>query len=127
MKIRRKSALMTLQPVRRLIIATHTAVCNASRSLGISEDVALWSIIEYGLRNEKAHRDLEALRAKGDFHHLAHVLSADIEDIDLVFPDGYRQGALETCNHYRNSTVVSGAKNGRPQDLDTKRRAGLRI
>lgn len=66
---------------------THAAVCNAARSLGISEDVALWSIIEYGQRNEKVHRDLEALRAEGDFQQLAKVLSADIEDIDLVFSE----------------------------------------
>lgn len=49
---------------------THAVVCNASRSLAISEDVALWSIIEYGLRNEKVHRDLEALRAEGEFQQL---------------------------------------------------------
>lgn len=66
---------------------THAAVCNASRSLGISEEVALWSIIEYGLRNGKVHRDLEALRAEGDFQQLANVFSADIEDLDLVFSE----------------------------------------
>lgn len=64
---------------------THAAVYNASRSLGISEKVAVWSIIEYGLRNEKVYRDLEALRAEGDFQQLANVSSADIEDLDLVF------------------------------------------
>lgn len=59
----------------------------ASLGPGISEDLAIWSIIQYGLRNEKAHRDLEALRAAGDFRQLAQVYSADLEDVDLVFSE----------------------------------------
>lgn len=66
---------------------THAAVYNASRALGISEDLTIWSIIQYGLRNEKAHRELEALRAEGDFQQLAQVYSADLEDVDLVFSE----------------------------------------
>lgn len=75
---------------------THAAVYNASRSLGISEQVAVWSIIEYGLRNEKVYRDLEALRAEGDFQQLANVFSADIEDLDLVFSE-FRTDTNKEC------------------------------
>lgn len=73
--------------MRRLIIAPMLLFAIPPPSLGISEDVALWSTIENGLRNEKVHRDPEALRAEGDFQQLANVLSADIKDIDLAFSE----------------------------------------
>ena len=66
---------------------THAAVYNASQGLGISKYLAIWSIIQYGLRNEKVHQDLEALRAAGDYRQLAQVYSADLEDVDLVFSE----------------------------------------
>lgn len=67
--------------------STHAAVYNASQGLGVSEDLAIWSIVQYGERNNKIHRDPEALRAERDFQQLAQLLSADMEDIDLVFSE----------------------------------------
>lgn len=37
---------------------THIAVRGACRELGISESLAIWSIVEYGKRNVQMHRDL---------------------------------------------------------------------
>lgn len=63
----------------------YAVVCNVFCRLGNSEKVAIWSIIEYGLKNKKVHQDLKALRTKRDFQQLANVFFADIEGLNLVF------------------------------------------
>ena len=70
-----------------LALETHVAVQTACRELGISDDLAIWSIIQYGERNRPFHRDLDSLKAEGKFRKLALVLYTDLEDIDCVFSD----------------------------------------
>lgn len=98
---------------------THAAVCNTSRSLGILEEVAIWSIIEYGQRNEKVHQDLEALRAKGDFQQLANVLSADIEDLDFVFSESRTNTNKERLKSVIITKIQRWFWVGRMDDLKT--------
>lgn len=68
-------------------LGTHIAVRSACRDLGISESLAIWSIIQYGQRNTKMHQDLEGLISRGKFEKLAEVFYNDLDDIDSVFSD----------------------------------------
>lgn len=70
-----------------LAMKTHVAVQTACWELGISDDVAIWSIIQYEERNRAFHGDLDSLKAEGKFRKLALVLYTDFEDIDWVFSD----------------------------------------
>lgn len=70
-----------------LDLDTRVSVAMACRDLGILEDLAVWSIVEYGERNRKFHRDLDSLKANGDFCQLALVLYTDLEEIDCVFSE----------------------------------------
>lgn len=82
---------------------TYTIVCNVSRSLSILKEVAIWSIIEYGLGNKKFHQNLKALCAKRDFQQLANVFSADIKDLYLVFSES----CTDTDKKYLKSVITA--------------------
>ena len=66
---------------------TYSAVTIACRQLGIAEDLALWSIEEYGSRNQQAHAGLKMMRDTADFPLLAETLWTDLNDIDSTFSD----------------------------------------
>ncbi|MCJ1224440.1 hypothetical protein MMC12_001085 [Toensbergia leucococca] len=51
----------------------------------ISEELALWSIQEYGTRNREVHRDLNDLKRAGEFPLLASILCADRNDLSSTF------------------------------------------
>jgi hypothetical protein len=64
----------------------HLAIGNACHSLGISRELVLLSVKEYGDRNSEVHRDLGDLRKAGKFHILAKILFTDREELCLTFP-----------------------------------------
>ena len=70
-----------------LKIGTIIAIKMACEELGISEELARWSIEEYGIRNSLFHQEAERLKASGDFPQYAKVLKADLDDIDTVFSE----------------------------------------
>lgn len=71
----------------RLDLDTHTAVTIACKDLGISDTIAIWSIVEYGKRNQAFHRDFEILRDSGEWQKFADVLCTDLDDVDCVFSE----------------------------------------
>ena len=73
-----------LDPVKRDIIIAVSAACS---DIGISKELAVWSIIEYGFRNQQVHRDLEDLRENGKFPLLAKILYTDREELNLTFSE----------------------------------------
>lgn len=77
--------------IKRTGLSAHIAVRAACRDLGTNEELAIWSIIQYGLRNMKMHRDLEDLISGGKFNQLADVLQNDLDDIDCIFSE-FRSG-----------------------------------
>lgn len=66
---------------------TTVAVITACWDLGISKELAVWSIMEYGDRNLQVHRDLLDLRSEGKFPLLAKILCADRNDLDSTFSE----------------------------------------
>lgn len=84
-KGKKAHAAKSRRATESLDLDTRVSVSMACRDLGISEDLAVWSIIEYGERNQTFHGDLDSLKADGDFRQLALVLYTDLEDIDCVF------------------------------------------
>ena len=71
----------------RLDLDTYTAVTIACKDLGISDRTSIWSIIEYGKRNQAFHRDFEILRDSGEWQKFADVLYTDLDDVDCVFSE----------------------------------------
>ncbi len=63
----------------------HLAISYACHSLGISKELVLWSVKEYGESNAGVHRDLEDLRKAGRAQDLAKILFTDREELSLTF------------------------------------------
>ncbi|KAL9101816.1 MAG: hypothetical protein Q9163_002963 [Psora crenata] len=63
------------------------AVSRACQELGISEEMVVRSIMEYGRRNNFVHLNLADLRKEGDFHLLAKILYTDREGLSLIFSE----------------------------------------
>lgn len=81
-----------------LPLETHVAVQTACRELGISDDVAIWSIIQYGERNRAFHRDLDSLKAEGEFRKLALVLYTDLRsDTDKTLLKAIIRDEINRC------------------------------
>lgn len=81
----RKEAVRVGSDLSKLKRPTTAAVYVACADLGISEELAVWSIHEYGTRNRAAHRNLEDLKKEGEFHLLARILCADREELSSTF------------------------------------------
>jgi len=69
----------------KVTMPTTGAVYVACADLGISEDRAIWSILEYGTRNRSVHRDLNELKREGEFPLLASILCADRNELSSTF------------------------------------------
>lgn len=80
----RKEAVRTGVGLDKIKLPTFSAVYTACADIGISDEIALWSINEYGSRN-KVHRDLDDLKRKGEFPMLASVLCADRNELSSTF------------------------------------------
>ncbi|KAI9852455.1 MAG: hypothetical protein M1824_001909 [Vezdaea acicularis] len=65
----------------------HAAVHSACHQIGISTELATWSIIAYGRRNSLLHRNLDQLKEEGNYTRFAEVLYEDLADIDCVFSE----------------------------------------
>lgn len=74
-------------PIDSVEVDTHIAVRQACKDLGVSYELAVWSIKEYGTRNVQVHRDLSELAKSGKFLALAKILFTDKEDLDSVFSE----------------------------------------
>lgn len=74
---------------------TLSAVSNACRYLGLNDDVAVWSIKEYGKRNGLLHRDLKGMIEAGEYGKLARTLNADLRDIGPIFPPSEPEEGIE--------------------------------
>ncbi|KAL9098059.1 MAG: hypothetical protein Q9163_006204 [Psora crenata] len=64
---------------------TTAAIYTACNDLGITEELALWSIQGYGKRNSEVHRDLNEMKREGAFAMLALILCADRDDLSSTF------------------------------------------
>ncbi len=73
-----------LDPVR---LDTTIAISTACSDLGISKELTVWSIMEYGARNLQVPRDLVDLRKEGQFPLLAKILCADRDDLSSTFSE----------------------------------------
>jgi hypothetical protein len=47
-------------------------------------DLALWSIVEYGVRNRTIHRDLDVLKEERNFERLVKVSYEDRKGLDSI-------------------------------------------
>ena len=81
----RKEAVRVGADLKTVRLPTTVAVYIACADLGISEELALWSIQEYDTRNHEVHRDLNDLKRAGEFPLLASILCADRNDISSTF------------------------------------------
>ncbi|KAA6409935.1 MAG: hypothetical protein FRX48_06548 [Lasallia pustulata] len=81
----RKEAVRIGAALDKVKLPTTATVCMACADLGISEELALWSIQEYGTRNREVHRDLNDLKRAGDFPLLASILCADRNELSSTF------------------------------------------
>ena len=81
----RKKAVRVGAAFDKVKLPTTAAVYIACTDLGISEELALWSIQEYGTRNREVHRDLNDLKRAGEYPLLASVLCADRNDLSSTF------------------------------------------
>ncbi|SLM36791.1 hypothetical protein LPUS_06477 [Lasallia pustulata] len=81
----RKEAVRIGAALDKVKLPTTATVYMACADLGISEELALWSIQEYGTRNRKVHRDLNDLKRAGDFPLLASILCADRNELSSTF------------------------------------------
>lgn len=81
----RKEAVRVGAALGQVKLPTTAAVYMACADLGISEDIALWSIEEYGTRNREVHRNLNDLKREGEFPLLASILCADRNDLSSTF------------------------------------------
>ena len=81
----RKEAVRIGAALDTVEMNTTAAVYLACADLGISEDLALWSIKEYGTRNQEVHRDLNDLKKAGEFPLLASILCADRNELSSTF------------------------------------------
>ena len=88
-----------------LDFTTHRAVFAACSDLGINQEHALWSIKEYGERNQTAHRNLITLREKGEFTVLAKILYADREDINCTFSEFKDETDLNALKYIIQSEI----------------------
>jgi hypothetical protein len=70
--------------VNRRITLAVSYVC---QDLDISEELAFWSIKEYGDRNSTVYRDLEDHRKAEKYHSLAEILLTDLEELDMIFSE----------------------------------------
>ena len=73
-----------LDPVK---LDTTAAVSTACFELGISEKLAVCSIMEYGTWNLQVHRDLVDLRRDGKYPLLANILCADRDELSSTFSE----------------------------------------
>lgn len=81
----RKEAVRVGAPLNKVKLPTTAAVYTACADLGISEELALWSILEYGTRNREVHRGLDDLKRAGEFPLLASILCADRDELSSTF------------------------------------------
>ena len=81
----RKEAVRVGAPLDKVKSPTTAAVYMACADLGISKELAIWSIQEYGTRNREVHRDLKDLKRAGEFPLLASILSADRNELSSTF------------------------------------------
>ena len=81
----RKEAVRVGAALDKVKSPTTAAVYMACADLGISEELALWSIQEYGTRNREVHRDLNDLKREGEFPLLASILCADRNELSSTF------------------------------------------
>ncbi|KAI4133215.1 MAG: hypothetical protein LQ347_002247 [Umbilicaria vellea] len=81
----RKKAVLTGVGIDKVRLPTTAAVYVACSDLGISGELALWSIQEYGTRNREVHRDLNDLKIAGEFPLLASSLCADRDELSSTF------------------------------------------
>ncbi|KAK3176992.1 hypothetical protein OEA41_008318 [Lepraria neglecta] len=81
----RKEAVRIGAALDKVKLPTTAAVYMACADLGISEELALWSIQEYGTRNREVHRDLNDLKRAGEFPLLASILCADRNELSSTF------------------------------------------
>ena len=84
---------------------TLTAVSNACRYLGLNKDMAVWSIKEYGKRNDLLHRSLKEMREAGEYDKLARTLNADLRDISSVFPPSEPEEGIEHLKNVIKSEI----------------------
>jgi hypothetical protein len=63
----------------------HCQLLDACRGLGLDFDRTRWSILEYGTRNERMHRDMDVFIAKQDYGQMATMLYHDYMDVDCIF------------------------------------------
>lgn len=83
----RKEARAKDQNMDNVSLDTHIAVSRACTELGLEEELAVWSILEYATRNTQAHRNLSEMREAGKFPLLAQTLWTDREDLDSTFSE----------------------------------------
>lgn len=81
----REEAVRVGAALNKVKLPTTAAVYMACADLGISEELALWAIQEYGMRNRKVHRDLNDLKRAGEFPLLALILCADRDELSSTF------------------------------------------
>lgn len=81
----RKEAVRVGAALDKVKLPTTAAVYVACADLGISEELAIWSIQEYGTRNREVHRDLDDLKRAGEFPLLASILCADRDELNSTF------------------------------------------
>ncbi|KAL2040550.1 hypothetical protein N7G274_006529 [Stereocaulon virgatum] len=82
----RKEAVRVGAALDKVKLPTTAAVYMACADLGISEELALWSIQKYGIRNCEVHRDLNDLKRAGEYPLLASILCADRNELSSTFP-----------------------------------------
>lgn len=81
----RKEAVRVGSAFDKIKMPTTAAIYMACADLGISEELALWSVREYGTRNRGVHRDINDLKREGEFPLLASVLCADRNELNSTF------------------------------------------
>lgn len=67
----------------------------ACQGLGISKELALWSVKEYGVRNSTVHKDIDDVIKAADFRRLAMILYNDREELALTFSQSKSQTDLK--------------------------------
>ena len=81
----RKEAVRLGAPLDQVKMPTTAAIYQACSDLGISQEGAIWSIKEYGMRNSQVHRDLDDMKRNGDFGLFASVLCSDLNELSSTF------------------------------------------
>ena len=81
----RKEAVRVGAALDKVKLPTTAAVYMACANLGVSEELALWSIQEYSTCNREVYRDLNDLKREGEFLLLASILCADRNELSSTF------------------------------------------